>query len=104
MNSKTAALLFAIFSLGGMLLPGLTLAPTAFAQSEEEILVQEEINRDVIVQDPEQEDANEEEVDEDGDELVGDIPEIPDIDVDQLIADILELLDIDVDEDGEEEQ
>ena len=36
MNSKTAALLFTILGVGGMLLPGLTLAPTVSALSQNE--------------------------------------------------------------------
>ena len=36
MNSKTAALLFTILGVGGMLLPGLTLAPTASALPQDE--------------------------------------------------------------------
>ncbi len=39
MNSKIAALLFTILGVGGMLLPGLTLAPTAasaLSQNEDE--------------------------------------------------------------------
>ena len=37
MNSKTLALLLAMFSLGGMIaIPGLSLAQTAYAQDEEE--------------------------------------------------------------------
>jgi hypothetical protein len=43
MNSKTAALLFTILGIGGMLLPGLTLAPTASAY-----IVDEEQDEDVI--------------------------------------------------------
>jgi hypothetical protein len=44
MNSKTAALLFTILGVGGMLLLGLTLAPTASAyivdEDEEEEVIQ----------------------------------------------------------------
>ena len=36
MNSKPAALLFTILGVGGMLLPGLTLAPTVSALSQNE--------------------------------------------------------------------
>lgn len=60
LDAKLATMFLIVVALGTI---GTT-ATTAFAQSEEEILEQEETNRDVIVQDPEQDDANEEEAEE----------------------------------------
>ena len=39
MNSKAAVLLFTMFSLGGMLVPGLTLSPVSAQSEDEEELV-----------------------------------------------------------------
>jgi hypothetical protein len=65
MNSKTAALLFTILGVGGILLPGLTLAPTASAyivdEEEDEEIIQPalELAENVDEDEDEEEEENE---------------------------------------------
>ena len=85
MNSKTAALLFTMLSLGGMLVTGSTLASTASAQPSDE----EELVGDLL----DDLDISEEELDNVLDNL--------DIIDNRLVRDLLDNLDI-IDEEDDE--
>jgi hypothetical protein len=77
MNSKTIALLFAIFSLGGMVIPGLTIAQTAYAQvdvgaiiDEATSILDEEAEEEEVTEDDSNTQTIEQPIDQDIDQEV----------------------------------